>query len=118
MRLTGRLAAAMALVCALTGPAAAQFQRVVTIEVGGTIAVTNTFQQALAARDARTGCTLQNTGTNAMYVYFGATADATIAKSFKLTAGQSISCGIGNVILTDAIQITGTATEAYAVASQ
>lgn len=81
-----------------------------------TVAVTNTFQQIFAASTNTTGrvsCTIQNTGTNSMYVYFGATADATIAKSVKLIAGQATSCDTNDIVIKTAVQITGTATETY-----
>jgi len=86
-----------------------------------TIAVTNTFQQIFAASasvSGRVACTIQNTGTNAMYVFFGATANATIAKSVKLTAGQAVTCDYNNTVLKLAVQITGTATETYYASQQ
>lgn len=86
-----------------------------------TIAVTNTFQQIFAASTAntgRSGCTIQNTGTNAMYVFFGATADATIGKSVKLVAGQATTCDNNDTVLKTAVQITGTATETYYASQQ
>lgn len=81
-----------------------------------TIAVTNTFQSIWVASIDRTGrvaCTVQNTGTNPMYVFFGPIADATIAKSVKLTAGQAATCNNGPVVLRQQVSITGTATETF-----
>lgn len=86
--------------------------RVVT-NVSSTVAVTNTFQALLSANTGRLECTIQNTGTNAMYVFFGATADATVATSAKLTAGQSAYCTVNNVNYLGAVAITGTATETF-----
>lgn len=91
-----------------------------------TIAVTNTFQQVFAASTATVGrvaCVIQNTGTNPMYVFFGATqssvlADATIARSVKLIAGQACSCDTNDVVIKNAVWITGTATETYYAAQQ
>jgi hypothetical protein len=89
-----------------------------TTMAAGTIAVTNTFQQALAASSTRKGCTLQNNDTNAMRVFFGAIGSATLTNSFVLAAGQAMSCNVGSVILTDAVNITGTATGAYVISNQ
>ncbi len=86
-----------------------------------TIAVTNTFQQVFAASTSisgRVACTIQNTGTNPMYVFFGTTAAATIAKSVKLISGQAVTCDYNNTVLKLAVQITGTATEAYYASQQ
>lgn len=89
-----------------------------TTHVGSTIAVTNTFQAALAASATRKGCMLQNNGGNAMYVFFGAIGSATTSNAVKLAAGQTVSCNAGNIVLTDAVNVTGTATDAYVVTSQ
>lgn len=86
--------------------------RVVT-NVSSTVAVTNTFQALLAANANRLDCTIQNTGTNAMYVFFGAAASATIATSAKLVAGQSAYCTVFNSTYQGAVSITGTATETF-----
>lgn len=78
-----------------------------------TITVTNTFQALFVSNANRLGCTIQNTGTNSMYVFFGATADATTATSVKLVAGQSAYCGSQGLTYTGAVAITGTATETF-----
>lgn len=81
-----------------------------------TIAITNTFQSIWAASTTnigRTGCTVQNTGTNPMYVFWGAIADATTAKSVKLLAGQSVTCSVNGSVLRTQVSITGTATETF-----
>lgn len=90
------------------------------------IAVTNTFQPVFAASTASVGrvaCVVQNTGTNPMYVYFGLNqssilAEATIAKSVKLVAGQSCQCDTNDIVIKNAVWITGTATETYYAAQQ
>jgi hypothetical protein len=89
-----------------------------TTQAGGTVAVTNTFQTVLAASASRKSCTLQNNDTNVMYVFFGTLGSATLTNSFKLAAGSAISCLVGNIVLTDAINVTGTATGAYVISSQ
>lgn len=96
----------------------AQIKPISSVNVSGTIAVTNTYQSVIARNTSRSGCTVQNTGTNTMYVFFGPLADATAAKSVKLAAGQAVSCNNGPVTLTDEVSITGTATEAFFAAHQ
>jgi ABC-type amino acid transport substrate-binding protein len=83
------------------------------INASTTIAVTNTFQTVFSRNPSRQGCSIQNTGTNSMYVYFDVAANATIAKSVKLSAGNSVTCNIGNTTLLNAVVITGTATETF-----
>lgn len=83
-----------------------------------TIAVTSTFQAVFTSvNPSLNNCSIQNTGSNAMYVYFanqGQTiADATIAKSGKLAAGQSVLCGDSTSVLVNSVFITGTATDTY-----
>lgn len=95
--------------------------RLVTTNASSSIAVTNTFQSVFDQSDVligRVGCTVQNTGTNSMYVFFGPIAGATIAKSVKIAAGQSVGCNVGGVTLRDQISITGTATETFYAAQQ
>ena len=112
-----RAAVALALAF-VAAPALAQIKPISSVNVSGTIAVTNTFQSVIARNTSRSGCTVQNTGTNTMYVFFGPLADATAAKSVKLAAGQAVSCNNGPVTLTDEVSITGTATEAFFAAHQ
>lgn len=83
-----------------------------------TIAVTNTYQQALASSGTRKGCLLQNNGTNTAYVFFG-TAPADTTTSFRLTAGQGIACAVGGLAtLGTEINVTGTAGDVIVVSSQ
>lgn len=103
-----------ALLSLLLAPIAASGQtNRTTSNLSTTIAVTNTFQSIEAANPSRNGCSVQNTGTNAMYVFFGPIASATIAKSVKLTAGQSVTCNFIGVVLMDQVSITGTSTETF-----
>lgn len=124
MKMILRLAAACLLLLGLLSVAAAQ-SSVITLptprasgNASTTVAVTNTFQSIFLANTARVGCTVQNTGTNSMYVYFGAIAGATTAKSVKLAAGQSVSCQSGGMVIRDQVSITGTATETFYAAQQ
>lgn len=90
-----------------------------TTTVNSTIAVTNTFQAALAASSTRKSCLLQNTGTHVEYVYFGAIGSATTSNAFQINPGQTISCAtVNGLVLTDAVNITGTAGDGYIVTSQ
>lgn len=91
-----------------------------TTEAKVTVAVTNTYQQALASSATRFGCTIQYiavAGTKG-YVFFGSSpADTTT--SFQLTNGQTISCAVGGVVVaTDAVQVTGTGTDIFIVSNQ
>lgn len=89
-----------------------------TTQTSVTIAVTNTFQTALAARASRAGCLIQNNGTNAMYAFFGS-GSPTTAKSFKIAAGGTINCSAAaDLIITDLIRITGTSGDVAAVSEQ
>lgn len=97
----------------------AQIPTVVTsTNASGTIAVTNTYQSVFAASTTRKGCSVQNNGSNTMWVYFGAIGSATKAASVVLAAGQSVSCGSGPTTLGDQVSITGTATDAFFAAQQ
>lgn len=101
--------------------AQAQIRGLNTTQVAGTITTHGTFQQALAAKDTRNGCLIQNTSADDEYVFFGPTASATTAKSFKIAAGNAISCAIGGIAdAKDNIAITSGATDGatYVLASQ
>lgn len=102
-------------------PVVTQPYNVSSFNASGTIAVTNTFQSIWIANTGtrgRAGCTVQNTGTNSMWVYFGAIADATKAKSVVLNVGQSVRCNNSGITLQDQVSITGTATETFFAAQQ
>lgn len=91
-----------------------------TTQAKVTIAVTNTYQQAIASSASRVGCTIQYiavAGTKG-YVFLGA-APADTTTSFQLTNGQTLNCNIGGVaVAQDAIQVTATATDIFIVANQ
>ena len=86
---------------------------VTSTNLSGTISVTNTFQSIQATTSYRRSCTIQNLGSNMMYVFAGAIASATTSNSALLSAGQSYYCSINNIVLTDQISITGTSGDAY-----
>jgi hypothetical protein len=98
---------------------------VTTTNASGSIALTNAFQSVQAATSTRKGCTIQNTGVNTMWVYFGAIAGATKAQSFPLfpadAAGQPggyVTCSVGGVVLTDQVSITGTTADTFVATFQ
>jgi len=99
-------------------PVITQPKNLASQNYSSTIAVTNTFQSVLLLNNSRYSCTIQNNGSNFMYVYFGAIADATIAKSVKLSVGQGVNCIVGGIVLKDQVSITGTSGEAYYAAQQ
>jgi hypothetical protein len=84
-----------------------------------TISVTNTYQQALASSGTRKGCTIQYIAVAGIkgYVFFGS-APGDTTTSFQLTNGQSINCQTPGVTLTDAVQVTATATDIFVVSNQ
>lgn len=92
-----------------------------TLNSSSTITVTNTFQSiwiASGGNTGRVGCTIQNNGTHNMYVYFGPIASATTTNSILISAGQSVNCNSGSVILKDQVSITGTANDVFYAAQQ
>lgn len=96
--------------------------RYTTINLSGSIAVTNTFQSVQVATSTRAGCLIQNnTGSHTEYVFFGPIANATIATAIALPPSTigGVSCGLppGGVV-TDQISITGTSGDAYYAAVQ
>jgi hypothetical protein len=81
--------------------------------VNGTISVTSTFQSLLAQNSSRKGCTFQNQGSHTMY--FSIAVSPTMANSVQLPAFGIFYCsGPSNIVITDAIQITGTSGDAFA----
>jgi hypothetical protein len=93
-------------------------QPAVTTTTSGTISTTNVFQQLQAQTNTRRGCTIQNQGTHTMYVFFGSPGSALVSSAYQIAALQTIMCATGNIILSDAIQITGTAGDAFVLTSQ
>ena len=88
-------------------------------ESGSSITTGGVFQSILAPNSARLGCTVQNTGTAVLYVFFGATGSATTANAFQVAAGGSVTCQSGGVVLTDNIAATTAASGGtYVINSQ
>lgn len=104
---------------AISGTVTATQPTGTTTEAKVTVAVTSTYQQALAASATRKGCTIQYiaVGGTKGYVFFGS-APADTTTSFQLTNGQAINCGAPGVTLTDAVQVTGTGTDIFVVSNQ
>jgi hypothetical protein len=87
-----------------------------SINLSGTIATTNTFQQIQGQNGGRNGCTVQNiTTSDNQWVYFGACASATKASSVLLAPGQSVSCSLpgSDIVLSDTVCITGTGADSF-----
>lgn len=78
---------------------------------------TNTFQSVFAAstgNTGRSGCIIQNNGSNTMYVYFGPIANAVTNDSVKLSTSQSLNCeSVAGVVVKDQVSITGTSGDRY-----
>lgn len=96
-----------------------------TTNVSTTITLTNNFQSVFAQSSTRRSCVIQNTGVNTMWVYFGAIAGATKAKSFPLAPASSagspggfVSCNNGSTVVTDQVSITGTTGDTFTATSQ
>ena len=86
----------------------------------GSVAVANTFQNALAAAPARKGCAIYNTSVSVELVYLGAPGNATAATAIPISAGGSFNCGsFQGLVITDQISITSaTAAATFVVVSQ
>jgi hypothetical protein len=94
---------------------------VTSSNASSTISVTNTFQSIWVADTTITGrvaCTIQNNGSNSMWVFFGPITSATKGASVVLAAGDRVYCGINGVILHDQVSITGTSGDAFYAAKQ
>jgi hypothetical protein len=104
-----------ALVALLVFPAHAQVIPVTSNNLSTTVASTNTFQSIQVSTNNRIGCTIQNNGANAMWVYFGPIAKATKSTSVQLAVGQSVSCQLPNLqyVIKDQVSITGTSGDAF-----
>ena len=106
--------AALLLSLSCVWSAHAQSIPALSTNLSGTITATGTFQLIQGQNNGRKGCLLQNNGTHNMEVFFGAIANATTSASAVITPGQAISCAInGNLVVQDAISITGTSGDAF-----
>lgn len=77
-----------------------------TAQTGGTITAGGTFQQVFAASNDRKSFEFDNTNSaHTCYIFFGATAAATTAKSIPAPAGSYYLRSQGS-IPSDAIQVT------------
>ena len=94
-------------------PVYARKQPTTSLNLSSTIAVTDVFQRIAVQNFDRLSCTVQNTGANPMWVFFGPKASATKAGSVVLAVGQSVTCGTNGAMIADEINITGTATENF-----
>ncbi len=84
-------------------------QRVATITTVVTTQTVSTFQLALPSA-SRNSCTVQYNGAGVGFVYFGTVASATVANAFQLANKQSILCAVSSLTLTDAVNVTSSAT--------
>ncbi len=103
---------AVALAMGVSSVALAQQQRVTNLDASGTIASTGVYQTLQKASEDRRGCTIQNNGTHSMSVRF---AGVTV---WAVPAGSNISCNNGDIVLTDEVEITGTAGDAFTASFQ
>ena len=78
---------------------------VTTTQTGGTTSGTaGTFTTATTANASRHGCTLQNTSTGTLYVFFGS-GTASTTNAFQVLPSDTITCEMPGLVLTDAIQV-------------
>jgi hypothetical protein len=89
----------------------AQAQPVTGLDASGTITATGTYQTLQIASIDRRGCLIENNGTHSMSVKIGLSV-------WIVAAGLSISCNNGDLILVDAVSITGTAGDAFTASFQ
>lgn len=88
----------------------------------GSVASSGTFQSVFAADTntrGRASCTIQNTGANTLYVFFGPIANATRAKSVQLTTGLPVYCATPNGgVIKDQVSVDGTTAGTFYAAVQ
>jgi hypothetical protein len=108
----------------LFGAADAQQQRATTLVTGSTISVTNTYQALLAADSARKGCLFQNQGTHTMFIFPGTVAAANTAGvaagsgAMQIAANGTFNCGMGNMLVSDQLVVTGTSGDGFVIWNQ
>lgn len=84
-----------------------------TANNSGTVTTGGTFQSVIAASTSRKACLIQNpvTATEPLFVNFVVTAVTPIVgNSFSLAAGQSISCVVGTMVISNEVRVTATTT--------
>jgi hypothetical protein len=104
----------------VTGAGALDPQHATTTMTKVTVAVTNTYVQALAANTVRTGCLIQyiGAGTNSGWVFFGTAAPADTTTSILLVPKQWVTCDAGRFgVAVDTIWVTGTSTDVFVIVS-
>lgn len=118
-----RLLLGLSIALALPVMAMAQTNTSTSANLSTTVTTGGTFQTVIGGPNlARRGCMIQNptTATEVLVVNFGPLASATIANSFTLAAGASISCASpGGLVLADPVNATATtSTHAFTVLVQ
>lgn len=97
-----------------TSPVTAQSIPLSSTNLSGTIASSGTFQQIQGQTNNRNGCTIQNTGSHTQYVFFGPIANATTPVAVELSPSQSVNCSVAsNIVLKDAVSISGTSGDTF-----
>ncbi len=93
-------------------------QRVATTTTVVTTQTVSGFQLALPSA-SRNSCTVQYNGSGVGFVYFGVLANATTQNSFQLNNKQTIMCVASGVTLSDAVNVTSSATaDVFTVTTQ
>lgn len=82
-----------------------------------TITSTDVFQTVFPAGN-RSSCTIQNKGSNSMWVCFTSRSSCTKANSIKLSTEKSVGCIAGSVVLKDEVSVLGTSGDEFYAASQ
>lgn len=119
IRIAALLFALLPLAARAQSPVITQPFGAATTQTAGTITLGGTFQTALAASANRKGCMIQNTGVRTLHVFFGPLAGATTAKAIQVAPGGAVSCSVGGIVLTDAVNVVTTTTaDTYVLAAQ
>lgn len=92
---------------------AGPFSGIAPVDASGTIASTGVYQTVMNNDPNRQGCSIQNKATaNAMTIRVGG------ATVWSLPAGQTFYCHWQGTVVISKIEITGTATDAFAASYQ
>jgi hypothetical protein len=86
-----------------------------SVNASGSITAGGTYQQVFAANPTRTGCSIENNSASAhnMFIYAGATANATHTNSLIVVPGAMFNCTIGFGVQNDQISIDGTTADPF-----
>lgn len=84
--------------------------------ISGTVAATNVFQSLLSQYSTRKGCDIVNTGSHVEYFSDNSTPTIGGAGTFAVLPGNHFYCASpsGGVVRSDAVEIAGTAGDAFA----